>query len=47
MLPWVVAATVTIAVVSLGLPKAYAIVAGTVAGLVMSLILHRASGVVA
>lgn len=47
MLPWVVAATVTIAVVSLGLPKAYAIVAGTVAGLAMSLILHRASGVVA
>jgi len=46
MFPWVVAAAATIAVVSLGLPKAYAIVAGTVSGLVMSFILRRASGVV-
>ena len=47
ILPWMVAAAVTIVVISLGLPKAYAIVAGTVSGLVMSLILRRASGVVA
>jgi len=47
MLPWMVAAAATIVAISLGLPKAYAIVAGTVSGLVMSLILRRASGVVA
>ncbi len=47
MFPWLVAAAATIAVVSLGLPKAYAIVAGTVCGLVMSLIIRRTSGVVA
>jgi predicted branched-subunit amino acid permease len=35
MLPWIVAAVATVAVVSLGLPKAYAIVAGTVCGLVV------------
>lgn len=47
MFPWMVAATATIAVVSLGLPKAYAIVAGTVFGLAMSLIMRRAGGVIA
>jgi predicted branched-subunit amino acid permease len=35
MLPWIVAAVATVAVVSLGLPKAYAIVAGTVCCLVV------------
>ena len=46
MFPWIVAAAATIVAISLGLPKAYAIVAGTVSGLVMSFILRRASGVV-
>lgn len=47
MFPWMVAAAATVAVVSLGLPKAYAIVAGTVSGLVMSLIMRRAGKVIA
>ena len=34
MLPWIVAAAATIAGVSLGLPKAYAIIVGTMCGLV-------------
>lgn len=42
MLPWIVAATATVVVVSLGLPKAYAIVAGTICGLVVLVALRRA-----
>ncbi|WP_439525305.1 AzlC family ABC transporter permease [Marivita sp.] len=41
MLPWAVAAAATIAVVSLGLPKAYAIVVGTLCGLVFLVIRRR------
>lgn len=46
MLPWIVAATATVVVVSLGLPKAYAIVAGTICGLVVLVALRRAERVV-
>ena len=39
-LPWLTAAAATLAVVSLGLPKAYAIVAGTICGMVMLIALR-------
>ncbi|WP_420013527.1 AzlC family ABC transporter permease [Tateyamaria sp.] len=41
VLPWAVAGLATIAVVLLGLPKAYAIVVGTACGLVVSFALRR------
>lgn len=46
VLPWAVAAAVTIAVVSLGLPKAYGIVVGAVSGLAITALRHRAKVVV-
>ncbi len=42
VLPWLVAAAATIAVVSFGLPKGYAIVTGSLCGLAMCLIVRRA-----
>ncbi|WP_299652059.1 AzlC family ABC transporter permease [uncultured Tateyamaria sp.] len=47
MFPWLVASTATIAAVSLGVPKAYAIVAGTACGLAMSFFLRRTGRVLA
>lgn len=46
-LPWVVAAAVTVAAVSLGLPRAYGIVAGTLCGLLAAALLRRTSEAVA
>ncbi len=43
--PWAVAAAATIAVVALGLPKAYAIVAGAICGLVVLFVFRRAKEV--
>lgn len=47
MFPWLVASVTTVIAVSLGLPKAYAIVAGTTCGLVVLFALRRIQGVVA
>ncbi|WP_299965171.1 AzlC family ABC transporter permease [uncultured Roseobacter sp.] len=44
LLPWLVAGAATLVAVSLGLPKAYAIVAGTLSGLAICVILRRAGG---
>ncbi len=41
VLPWVMAAAATIAAVSLGLPRAYGIVAGAACGLIASALLRR------
>lgn len=46
VLPWVVAATVTIISTSFGLPKAYAIVLGTLSGLAVTYVLRRTGGAV-
>lgn len=46
MLPWAIAAAATIVAVSLGLPKAYAIVTGTLCGMVFICALRRTDRVV-
>ncbi len=47
MFPWLLAIAVSIAAISLNIPKAYAIVAGTLCGLALSFALRRARGVAA